>query len=518
METIDRAALGGIEPQVYARRKLILFSMCLSLVLIVATVSSLNVAIPSLAAGLSPTPSDTEILWIVDAYALVFAAVLLPAGALGDRFGRKGALLLGLFIFGGASTLCTLTDHPSALIALRATMGVGAALIMPSTLSLLQASFPPAERPRAIAVWAAFAGAGGALGPLMGGLLLDHFWFGSVFLVAVPIAAVAFVTSAIVAPKSKESGKVALDPIGSALSVVGFGALLLAIIEGPARGWTDSLVVAGFVVAAAALTAFVMYERAAANPMLDMRYFSNPRFASGSLGITLTFMAMFAMFFMLTQYFQYVRGHSALAASVRQLPSAAMMILVSPRSAALAARFGARRVVLPGAALVATGLLMLSFADRDSPYLLVLLALMAMGTGLALSTPSLSTSIVQSVPMNKAGVGSAVNDTTREVGGAIGIALVGSIVTSVYRHHLSPALEQLPAAQADLARDNVAKAVGVAERSGAPGLVDAVRNAYVSGVHVGFRVAAGVALISLIVLAFKLPDEAGDRRATDFHG
>ncbi|MBI5087542.1 MAG: MFS transporter, partial [Actinobacteria bacterium] len=226
--------LGGIDPHVFHRRWLILATMCLSLVLIVATVSSVNVAIPSLAQS-SLAPSDTQILWIVDAYGLVFAALLLPAGALGDRFGRKGALLVGLVIFAVSSALCAVMDSANSLIAMRALMGIGAALIMPATLSLLQSSFPPRERPKAIAMWAGFAGAGGAIGPLMGGFLLEHFWYGSVFFVAAPIAVVAFIASSILAPRSKEGGGAALDPIGGALSVVGFSGLLFAIIEGPER-------------------------------------------------------------------------------------------------------------------------------------------------------------------------------------------------------------------------------------------------------------------------------------------
>ncbi|MGE3590202.1 MAG: MFS transporter, partial [Ilumatobacteraceae bacterium] len=343
--------LGGIDPHVFHRRWMILATMCLSLVLIVATVSSVNVAIPSLAQS-SLAPSDTQILWIVDAYGLVFAALLLPAGAIGDRFGRKGALLVGLVIFAIASALCAVMDTPNSLIAMRSLMGIGAALIMPATLSLLQSSFPPRERPKAIAIWAGFAGAGGAIGPLLGGFLLEHFWYGSVFFVAAPIAIVAFVASSILAPRSKEGGGAALDPVGGALSVVGFGALLFAIIEGPERGWTDGLVIAGFVVAAIGLSGFVLYEHRAEHPLLDLQYFRAPRFAMGSLGITLSFLAMFSMFFVLTQYLQYVRGVSPLGAGVRTLPFALTMIIVSPRSADLAARFGVRRVVATGMSIL----------------------------------------------------------------------------------------------------------------------------------------------------------------------
>ena len=501
---------GGIDPHVYHRRWAILATMCLSLVLIVATVSSVNVAIPSLAKS-ELTPTDTQILWIVDAYALVFAALLLPAGALGDRFGRKGALLIGLVIFAGASALSAVMTTPTGLILTRAVMGIGAALIMPSTLSLLQSAFPPAERAKAIAIWAGFAGAGGAIGPLMGGFLLEHFWYGSVFFVAVPIAAIAFVASSILAPRSKEGAGAALDPLGSMLSIVGFGGLLFAIIEGPERGWSDALVVVGFVVAAVGLVGFVVYERRIAHPLLDMSYFGTPRFAMGALGITFTFLGMFSMFFVLTQYLQYVKGYTPLGAGVRGLPFAATMIVVSPRSADLAARFGVRRVVGTGMTVFTVGLVMLSLVEVGTSYLYVVVCLVIAAAGVASTMPSLSAGIVQSVPMHKAGVGSAVNDTTREVGGAIGIAVVGTVVTSVYRDHLSPALAVLPPELADVARDNVAKALAVADQGRsvvgdeqADQLVAEVRQAFVDGAHVGLRIAAALVMVAALVVVARV--------------
>jgi EmrB/QacA subfamily drug resistance transporter len=509
--------LGGIDPHVFHRRWLILATMCLSLVLIVATVSSVNVAIPSLAQS-SLVPSDTQILWIVDAYGLVFAALLLPAGALGDRFGRKGALLVGLVIFAIASALCAVMDTPNSLIAMRSLMGIGAALIMPATLSLLQSSFPPRERPKAIAIWAGFAGAGGAIGPLLGGFLLEHFWYGSVFFVAAPIAVVTFVASSILAPRSKEGQGAALDPIGSALSVIGFGGLLFAIIEGPERGWTDALVVAGFVVAAFGLVGFVLFERQADHPLLDLQYFRTPRFAMGSLGITFSFLAMFSMFFVLTQYLQYVRGVSPLGAGVRTLPFALTMIAVSPRSADLAVRFGVRRVVGTGMSILVVGLLMFSFAGVDTGYWYVALFLVITAAGVGMTMPSLSTGIVQSVPMHKAGVGSAVNDTTREVGGAVGIALIGSIVTSVYRDRLGSSLDALPAEQAELARDNVGKAVAVADRAAqqmsddaGADLLHSVRQAFVDGAHVGLRVSAAIVVVAAVVIFVRLGRDSASR-------
>ena len=493
--------MAGIDPAVFHRRYAILATMCLSLVLIVATVSSVNVAIPKLAQS-SLNPSDTQILWIVDAYALVFAAFLLPAGALGDKFGRKGALLIGLTIFAVFSALCSQMTDANALIACRAAMGIGAALIMPSTLSLLQSAFPPAERPKAIAIWSGFAGAGGAIGPLLGGFLLEHFWFGSVFFVAAPLALIAFTASAILAPKSKEDSATSLDPVGAVLSIVGFAALLMAIIEGPERGWTDGLVLIGFVLAVFGLVGFVLWERRTTDPMLNMEYFRIPRFAMGSLGITFTFMSMFSMFFVLTQYLQYVKGYGALASGVRGLPFAAAMIIVSPRAPMIAAKLGIRRAVGAGMGLLVLGIVMLSFAGVDTPYAYVALCLVIMATGVGFATPSLSSGIVQSVPMNKAGVGSAVNDTTREVGGAIGIALVGTIVTSIYRDRLEPALRLLPPELADIAGDNVGKAIAVAAQLGdqAQPFADAVKQSFVDGSHVALRVAAALTAVAAVAV------------------
>ena len=504
--------LDGIDPKVYHRRWAILATMCLSLVLIVATVSSVNVAIPALAKS-ELRPSPTQILWIVDAYALVFAALLLPAGAIGDRFGRKGALLTGLVIFAAASATCAFMKNANALIACRAVMGIGAALIMPSTLSLLQSCFPRRERTKAIAMWAGFAGAGGAIGPILGGLLVAHFWYGSVFFVAAPIAAVAFVASYVLAPSSKEAVAHRLDFGGAALSIVGFSALLAAIIEGPDRGWTDSFVIGGFVVALIGLVGFVLFERRATEPMLDMKFFRNRRFAMGSMGISVAFFAMFSLFFLLTQYLQYVKGYSPLSAGLRGLPFAVTMIAVSPRAPVISARFGAKKAVAGGLVSLVVGLLLMSRIELDTPYWYVVICLVFAAYGVASSMPSLSSGIVQSVPLHKAGVGSAVNDTTREVGGAIGIAVIGSVVNSIYRSHAAGAIGKLPPQLQPLARINIGKALEASgllaqqgDVAGAAQLRHEVQQAFVDGTHVALRIAAVVVAVGAVIMYIRLPD------------
>lgn len=511
--------LDGIDPHVYHRRWWILATMCLSLVLIVATVSSVNVAIPKLSAS-ELHPSATQVLWIVDAYALVFAALLLPAGALGDRFGRKGALLIGLVIFAVASAACAFMHEATALIACRSIMGIGAALIMPSTLSLLQSAFPRRERQKAIAMWAGFAGAGGAIGPIMGGLLVEHYWYGSVFFVAAPIAAVGFVASAILAPSSRDVTPHRLDPIGAVLSALGFAALLAAIIEGPDRGWTDWFVIVGFVVAIIGLVGFVLFELRTEEPMLNMHYFRNPRFAMGSMGITVSFFAMFSMFFVLTQFLQYVQGYTPLQAGVRGLPFAVTMVAMSPRAPHVAERIGAKKAVAGGMVLFTIGLVLFSRVQVDTSYWYVVICLVLCAGGVSNVMPSLSSGIVQSVPPHKAGVGSAVNDTTREVGGAVGIAVVGSVLNSIYRSHARPtidtlaAIPDLPKEASDAARLNLGAALRVLDNAAAHGapaeavgaMRSALRQAFVDGIHVSLLVGAALALVGAVIMYRRLPD------------
>lgn len=511
---------GGIDPRIFARRWLILGVLCLSLVLVVAAVSSVNVAIPSIRIQLKPT--DSQLLWIVDLYAVVFAGLLLPAGALGDKFGRRGALQFGLVVFALASVAASQAGSPVQLLAARGVMGIGAAFIMPSTLSLLTSAFPPYERAKAIAIWTGFAGAGGVIGTMVGGLVLNSFWWGSVFFVSVPIAIVALILVTVLCPSSKEEVARRLDPAGSLLSVVGFGALLYGIIEGPEKGWGSVHSVGAFALAVVALGGFIAWERKTSEPMLDMKFFRIPRFGIGSLGVTFVFLAMFAMFFMMSQYLQSVRGYSPLRSGFATLPFAVTMIFLSSRGPALGAKFGSKKVVSAGFCVMPLGLLALSFMSASSPYVYVAFCLIVMAVGPALAIPTLSSGIVLSLPLDKAGVGSAVNDTTREVGGAIGIAVLGSILSSHYRSTMRPTIAQLPAdasAVADAARRGVGPLGGLIQAApGIPQLKDRLpqlqglyveaQHAFVDGMHVGFRVAAvAMALVSAAIIAFYPNDE-----------
>jgi EmrB/QacA subfamily drug resistance transporter len=495
----------------HPQRWFILGILCTCLVLIVAAVSSLNIAIPSIQDSLDA--SQTELQWIIDSYALVFAGLLLPAGALGDRYGRKWMLLGGLGVYGVTAVIASASDSPAQLIAMRALAGVGAALIMPATLSLLTSVFPPHERGKAIAVWAAFAGAGGAIGVLSSGILLDHFWWGSVFFITVPIVAVAMIFVLAIVPNSKDPDGHPLDPIGSALSIIGLVSLVFAIIEGPERGWSDPLVVGGFVLAAVGLAAFVTWERRARFPMLDPAYFRVPRFSVSAMTITVTFFVMFAMFFSLSQYFQFVRSYSPLKTGFAILPFALTMVVVAPRGPKVQQRITVRGTIAVGMALVGVGAALLAFIGPDTPYVLVVGSIMLMALGAGLAMPSATTGIMASLPMSKAGVGSAVNDTTREVGGAVGIAVVGSVLASVYRAGLDDAEAMLPAGSRDVARDNI----GAAVKEGADILsgdaaahqrfLDIVGSAFTDGFNAGMGVSSAMALLGALAVLRWYPRE-----------
>jgi EmrB/QacA subfamily drug resistance transporter len=493
----------GIDPAVYEKRWIILAVLCLSLVLVVVGNSSLNVALPTLQKDLGA--SSTQLQWIVDAYSIVFAGLLLPAGALGDRFGRKGALQFGLVVVGLASLLSTFANSPNQLIATRAAMGVGAAFVMPATLSILANVFPAGERARAIAIWAGFAGAGAAIGPVLSGFLLEHFWWGSVFLVNVPIVIGALVAGAILLPTSKDPNHGRLDPVGALFSVIALASLLYAIIEAPVKGWGSVSTIIGFVLFAAFAVAFVQWERRSSAPMLPMELFRNRRFSVGAATITLTFFCMFGLFFVLTQYLQFVLGFTPFKAGLATLPLAAMLIIFAPRSAGFVVRWGQARVQAFGLTMVAIGLLVMAALTPSSSYGWVALALVVIGIGMACTTAPATSAIVTSVPLSKAGVGSAVNDTTREVGGALGIAVLGSLVASGYRSAMASHVAGLPAGSAAIAKDSIGGAFNVAKVAGPLGdqLNAAASAAFTDSMSTALIAAAAVALAAAaMVLKF----------------
>jgi EmrB/QacA subfamily drug resistance transporter len=463
----------------------------------------LNVALPTLEHDLGA--SSSQLQWIVDAYMLVFAGLLLTAGALGDRFGRKRALSFGLAVFGLGSGLSALATSPAMLIATRALMGVGGAFIMPSTLSIITAVFPAEERAKAIGVWAGVSGLGIAIGPVAGGWLIEHASWNAVFLVNLPFVAAALLAGRWLVPESKDPAAPRLDIPGFAMSISGLTTLVWAIIEAPSKGWTNPTILAAFAVAVGILGAFMAWELRTSEPMLDIRLFANPRFSGASAAITLTFFAMFGSIFFLTQYLQGVLGYSALEAGVRVTPIALGLILGGPISAKLAAKLGTKVVVAAGLTLVAVGLSIVTQFAVDSSYGIVAAHLLVLGFGMGMAMAPATESVMGSLPVEKASVGSAVNDTTRTTGGALGVAILGSLLASQYRGDMDGAVSGLPHDAAATASDTLSGGLAVAHRLGDSGLADAAQSAFLNGMHVAAIAAAAVALAGAIVAYMVIP-------------
>jgi len=490
---------------------MILAVLCLSLLIIVMDNTILNVAVPSLITELGA--SNSQIQWIIDSYVLVFAGLLLTTGSLSDRFGRKGALQLGIVLFAFGSSIAALSTSANELIATRAFMGIGGALIMPATLSILMNVFrDPIERGRAIAVWAGFSGLGVAIGPMTGGFLLEHFSWHSVFWVNVPIGIAALILGAFLVPTSRDPKQTRLDPLGALLSIVGLASVLFGIIEGPAKGWTDPWVLAAFVAGFAAMAAFIAWERHTEAPMLDVTVFRNARFSAASGTITMTFFALFASLFIMTQYWQLVHGYTPLEAGIRLLPQAMTMMIVAPLSARFVEYLGTKRVVLMGLTLIVTGLALLSTIEAETPYLTVISFLVIMSAGMGMTMAPATESVMGSLPREKAGVGSAINDTTRQVGGALGVAIIGSAVTSVYSSRIADLAGRfgLDAAGSADAQSSLGGAQRVGAQLGSSGadFVTEANHAFVDAMSVGLRVAVVVVALAAAMAWRYLPSHA----------
>ncbi|MFN8620203.1 MAG: MFS transporter [Chloroflexota bacterium] len=493
-------------PTLSARRtRLVLPVVGLSLMAVVSAVAGLNVALPSMARETGA--SQTELTWIVDAYTVVFAGLLLLAGALGDRYGRRRLLLGGLAIFGAGAALGLVTTNPTELIAVRMVMGLGAAAIMPTTLSVITTSFPEAERPRAIGVWVGIAGGGAVLGLFVTGLLLEWFPWTSFFGLNVALAALAFVGVAAVVPESSDPTH-QLDVVGGALSLVTVAAIVFGIIEGPERGWADPVTVAALALGVGGLVAFVLWELRQAAPLLDPRLFRLRGFSAGSLTILVQFLAAFGFFFITLQYLQYVTGRSALEAGAALLPLPFVLLPTARKAPVIAQRVGLRRLGPLGLLLMAAGFLVLSRLAVDSPYWYFVIGLVLFGLGMGLAGTPATTAITASLPMAKQGVASAVNDTSRELGSAIGIAVLGSVLNQAYRDGMLPHVVGLPAQIAERVLASIAfTAAPQVQQAGAMGqrLVAAAREAFVSGVGSAVFVAAAVLVVAAVAVAVLAP-------------
>ncbi|HEX8647998.1 MAG TPA: MFS transporter [Thermoleophilaceae bacterium] len=493
----------------YDRRWRTLAVLSLSLVVIGLDNTVLNVALPSLQEDLDLSGSTLQ--WVVDAYMLVFAGLLLAAGTLGDRYGRKLALQSGLAIFGLASVGGAFAETGEQLIAARAAMGVGAALIMPTTLSIIMDVFPQEERGKAIGVWAGMAAVGIGLGPLIGGALIELSSWPAVFWVNVPVILAALGLGAVLVPESRDPGPGRLDVPGVLLSIAALGTLVWAVIEAPARGWGDGLVLAGFAAAVVLGALFVRRQRRAENPLLDLDLFRRPAFSIGSLAISTGFFALFGMLFLVAQYLQFVQGKSALETGVQMLPIAAGLVLGSGLSHRINVRVGAPRQIAAGLTVLAVALASVVLWTPGTPYwaigLFFFVVPFAMGNVMA---PA-SEAVMSAVPLAKAGVGSAMNDVNRMVAGALGVAIVGSAASSAYTARVEDATAGLPEPAAAAAGESIGAATAVAaELPGAAGdaLAVAAGQAFTDALGLALLIAAGAALAAAVVVRRALPGQA----------
>ena len=512
----DRAGAGrsrGVRP---ASPWLVLAVLCTSVFIIVVDGTIVNVALPTFVRELGATTSQLQ--WIVDAYVLVFAGLLMAAGSVGDRFGRKGLLLIGMTLFAATSVGAAFAGSADHLILWRAAMGVGGALIFPATLALLVNVFTdPRQRSIAIGIWAATSGLAIALGPVSGGLLLEHFWWGSVFLVNVPVIAIAMLTIARYVPTSRDTTVHRFDPLGVLLSIGGVSVLVWAVIEGPHHGWTSTESIVAFSLAAVLLVAFVRWELRIDHPMLDVTVFRNLRFTAGSISVTFAFFALMGFIFMVTQYFQFVRGYDTLEAGVRTVPFALFTGIASPVAAGLSRRIGTKRVVAAGLTSMAVGFAWVTRTQVENSYLEIVGQMLFMGGGLGLVNAPATEAIMGSLPPEKAGVGSAVNDTARELGSTLGVAIVGSLFASVYAGRLGDLLAGTPVPAEAIARakESVGAGAAVADVAGqqfgtqAYDLVQgAVNDSFIRGFHAGSWVASGVTLLGALAALRWLPHRA----------
>jgi EmrB/QacA subfamily drug resistance transporter len=481
--------------------------MCLALVMVISGVSMLNNALPLMAESLGLSQSRQQ--WVIDGYTVALAALLLPAGAIGDRYGRRGAMLGGIVVFGLGALLAATTDSAQVLIAARVVSGLGAAFIMPGTLSTITSVFPPEGRAKAVGIWAGFAGAGGTLGMFVSGALVDRYYWGSVFLVSVALAVVTLVAIVAVVPSTRAAHAVPLDPVGAVLSALGIAALVIGIIEGPSQGWTSTATIGTLVAGLALLTAFVRWELRNPEPMVDPRLFTHRGLATGSATMFLMFLAMFGFFFVSVQYLQMVQGFGALKAAAAVFPMSAVFLVISPFAATLSERYGQRVVNGTGLLIAAVGFALFLATQADSGYLLFLVISLVVGLGMALSMTPATNAIVSSLPPDKQGIASAINDVTRELGAAFGIALVGSAFNMGYRGSIDDHLGGLPAGAAERAHEAPATAFEVASGLGDGGaaLIARTNEAFISGMHNAVLVGAAAMFVGAVYVALRAPSK-----------
>ena len=482
----------------YARRYWTLAVLCISLMLVGMAITILNVAIPDIVRALHADPDQLQ--WIFAVYGVVFAGLVITMGAISDRFGRKRLLDIGLVVFGLAAGLGALAHSPGPLIAARAGMGVGAAMLMPGTLSIVTTVFPPEERQQAIGIWSGVGGLGFILGPPIGGILLTHFWWGSVMLVNVPVVVVALIAGAKLVPESRDPERLRLDLVGAALSIVAIAAMVFAFIDAPDAGWLGGPVLGAIALALVAGTAFVAWELRVDHPMLDVRLFRNPTFRVPALVITFGFWTVWGLLFLLPQYLQFVRGQSVLTVGLVLAVISVTWSISAPLIPRVSARVGERNVIAVALLFSAGGVLCLLGVGGGATTAVVLVALLAIGLGMGSVTTPATTLLVSGLPPEQAGVGSAMNDVTREFGTAFGIAVLGTVLAIRYSDRLSR-VPGLTRAEAATARDGVGDAVRVARQVSRPDVASRLRSVAEAAFTSGFRIAVVVGAAVLAVIA-----------------
>ncbi len=495
-------------PTGHPRRWLILAVLVVSLLVVVLDNTVLNVAMRTIAdphRGLGATQSELE--WAVNSYTLVFAGLLFTWGVLGDRLGRKKILLAGLVLFGVASAASAYAQTPAQLIGARALMGIGGAAVMPATLSIISNVFDPRERARAIGAWAGSVGLGVAIGPIVGGVLLEHFWWGSVFLINVPIVLVGLVAIVALVPESRDPRPGRVDLAGVLLSIVGLVLLVYGIIEGGEHGFGQPKAWGTLAAGLAVLVLFVLVERRVRYPSLDVGLFRNPHFSAAVASVGLVFFAAMGTFFFVAFYLQLVRGYSPLQAGLLTTPFAVAQLVFAPRSAAMVRRYGPKAVCAVGLGLVAVGLGGFFVIGAHTPIWVLAVSFFLQGVGMANVMPPATESIMSSLPREKAGVGSAVSNTVRQVGGALGIAVLGSVLAAVYRSGIGDHVASLPPEAQAAARESISGTYVVGQRLGDPGraLLDAGDSAFVHAMHVAAVGSIIMTLVSLVVVLVWLP-------------
>ncbi|MEU5050866.1 MFS transporter [Streptomyces sp. NPDC021096] len=513
MATSDSAPPRKVPEAVHRRRWAVLAVLLCSLLVVVLGNSVLNVAMKTIAApaptGLGATQS--ELAWAINAYTLVFAGMLFTAGLLGDRWGRKKVLLFGMTVFGVGSALAAMAGSPAELIAYRALMGFGGAFVMPSTLAIIMNVFEREEQPKAIGIWAGAVGLAIAIGPITGGILLSHFWWGSVFLINLPIVTAALIAMAVLVPESKDPRPGRLDPFGVLLSVIGLVLLVYGIIRGGQLADFTVPEVYGTVGGGLlVLVLFVLHERRSTHPAMDVRYFRNPAFSAAVSSLALVFFGLMGVTFFMVFYTQSARGFTPLQSGLLMLPLAAAQMIFAPRARLVVERFGARAVCTGGMVVMAATMAGYALLDVHTPIWVLEVLFLFQGAAMAHITPPATVSIMQSLPREKAGSGSAVNNTFRQIGGALGVAVLGSVLSTVYRDGVSGRLEAVPGLSEEArhaAGESIEATRAVAGRLGPAGadLMGRAQDAFVHAMHVTVLGAAAVALLGALVAVLFLP-------------